>query len=379
MKALVFLLNILIAIGITWGDSVNNELSALPEVEEQAAYPMCDVRIEGSICLNDGQKVLLPPARQYGLIGFYNMDDDRGLDHSGRQNHAISKSKPATFPGPAFGGVGSSALFRQSYLTIPHSPDFETPEFSYTFWLFMLREVEASKATGPKWCPLIMKGFYDKKSKEYVSAPTIMYNVDTRHLRPELTTSVNGRSEAQQLTSNARIRKHAWTHVGLVRHGSRLRLYVNGILDASSAFAGSTEHFPLPLYVGSAPGHESCDVPLLMDEFKIYNRPLGLDELQAEAAPALAGVESSYVKLSCLLCPLDVAIKGCPEGWHICSNLQLNNGGLHVAVRQDYVKPGTSIWTREGGKIKFGGTSGVEAAEAHSTDQALGLCCADLV
>ena len=39
-----------------------------------------------------------------------------------------------------------------------------------------------------------------------------------------------------------------------------------------------------------------------VDEFKLYNRALTNDEIQADAAFALGGVEPSFVELGCMVC-----------------------------------------------------------------------------
>ncbi len=40
---------------------------------------------------------------------------------------------------------------------------------------------------------------------------------------------------------------------------------------------------------------KECSIPLLMDELRIYNRPLEDYEIEAEAEPALGGIEPSYI------------------------------------------------------------------------------------
>ena len=43
------------------------------------------------------------------------------------------------------GGTGSAGLFRQNYVLVSHSDSFVTPDFSYTFFLYLLED-DASRS-----------------------------------------------------------------------------------------------------------------------------------------------------------------------------------------------------------------------------------------
>lgn len=66
---------------------------------------------------------------------------------------------------------------------------------------------------------------------------------------------------------------------------------------------------------------------MLMDELRFYNRVLHEAEIEAEAAPALGGIEPSHILLGCVNCLLEKASKSCIEGYHICTNIELHTGG----------------------------------------------------
>ena len=55
---------------------------------------------------------------------------------------------------------------------------------------------------------------------------------------------------AAEVTTNARVNIHRWSHIAVVRHKDKLEIYVNGVLDAKVA-AGKPESNDKPLYVGS--------------------------------------------------------------------------------------------------------------------------------
>ena len=98
------------------------------------------------------------------------------------------------------------------------------------------------------------------------------------------------------MTSNARLPLERWTHVGVVRKKGEMRLYVNGILDALQKFNGTTTPNSHPIFIGAVPWHkEECQVPMYMDEVRLFSGVVQEALLEAEASPALGGVEPSFV------------------------------------------------------------------------------------
>ena len=111
-----------------------------------------------------------------------------------------------------------------------------------------------------------------------------------------------------------------------------MKLYINGILDSIAPTEGFTMTNTHPLYLGGTPWHaEDCSVPMFMDHFRFYNRELKEAEIEAEASPALGGIEPSFVQLGCVNCPLEEAIEECIEGYHLCTSIELHTGGYQIA------------------------------------------------
>jgi hypothetical protein len=222
-------------------------------------------------------------------------------------------------------------------------------DYTYTFWIHLL---DGGGLGGLQFCPLVRKGVVpDEKGRTYGASPAILLDWKTRALRVELLTATGddlSGSTIEAFDSNARLMRGRWYHVSVVRLDKEklTRLYVNGILDAEQPSRGYTKPNREPLYVGGDPlSTQSCDVPLYVDELKVYSRALEADELQAEAAPALAGVEPNFVRLACVSCPLEVAVGNCPSGYHICSSLDLHLGAYQVVHALGWLRNGDSIWT----------------------------------
>merc|ERR1719428_1192348 len=111
----------------------------------------CEIESSGPICLGQSEQALLPPALQPGLAGYWSFDEEAPLDNSGHGNHGTV----GVMSGPSLLGVGSSAAFKQSFLTIPNSMQLQLQDFSYTFWLYLLQDGSGDAASGLKWCPIL--------------------------------------------------------------------------------------------------------------------------------------------------------------------------------------------------------------------------------
>lgn len=370
----------------------------------------CEEDAAGAICFGDhSEQVLLPPALQPGVVGFWSFDTVMPLDASGNDNHGLASLQA----GPSLAGQGSSAhFFKSNFMVVRGSETLKLQDFSYTFWIHVLDDA-AGPHQGLRVCPLLRKGSADGRVEDGQTplppAPAIFIDRQSRHLRIEVgtvggTPGLMASLGTEGFDSNARLKRGRWYHIAVVRLNGqrRTRLYVNGVLDASQSTKGFTAPNSGPLYVGGDPSSgDQCNVPMYIDELKIYNRPLSHDEIQAEAAPALAGVEASFLRLACTDCPLEIAMQNCPDTYHICNSLELHMGGYQIAHALGYLKHGGNVWshytTVQPGTTmdKVSQSMGITPARAAVSPAAavsgpapapspgiapslgLGLCCAD--
>mmetsp|Transcript_40843 Transcript_40843/g.81193 ORF Transcript_40843/g.81193 Transcript_40843/m.81193 type:complete len:443 (-) Transcript_40843:118-1446(-) len=337
------------AVAVALGSLPLAGAAAFDSVEDFTRQQHCDILSTGAICANGGSTVLLPNSVSHALIGHWTFDEEAPIDASGTGNHGSGELFHSTSPV----GSGSSALFERNFLTVPHSKSFEVPDFSYSFWVFIPDEAQVDAHEAPRWCPLLRKGVYIAAAEEFSNAPALMFSRTTRRMRAVITTTMSGLSDGEHVDSNARLLPNRWAHVAIVHHGpgtnggaSRLLLYINGILDARLLAKGSLEPNQYPLYVGGDPfTADDCGFTVYVDELRAYARALMPHELQAEAAPALAGADPAFVHLGCTSCTLETAMMSCPKDRHICSSLELHVGGYQVARAIGWLTGGMHVWT----------------------------------
>lgn len=337
--------------------------------------PSCDVVSDGPICFGDGsgrQQVLLPPAIVPGTVGLWNFDEGRALDSSGHDNDAASSFVPGPSP-----FRGYSASFFNTFLVIPHRPTFPAADWTYTFWLYLM---DNAAPAASQYCPIVRKGINDPASQQHFHAPALLFDKATRRLRLSMTTNADRTRFGEHTDSNAKLGPNRWFHVGIVHYqtAKTTRLYVNGILDATLAAQGFAESNDFPLYVGGDP-YTKCDLPLLVDEVQVLDRAAEVGELQAAAA-FVSGVDASFVRLACVDCALDVAMKNCPVTYHICTSLDLHSGALQVARTLGWLGPRTHIWTHQADTPAPGHPAAASlrgAGGGNHPPVGLGICCAD--
>jgi len=326
----------------------------------------CDMITEGPICLYNGDRVLLPSAVPKGLIGHWSFDEIRPLDTSGNKNHAVGVVKP----GPAFGGIGASAFFSNGdYITIPHSNSFQQgSDFTITFWLFVVQDFFTS-SKGIRYCPLIQRGNDDLFAKNYQRSPALYYDRKDKNLKLYLKTANDDSPQGESLLSNAKVTSQRWLHISLVKMDTKLKLYVNGILDSQTLLKSGAEVNNSPLYIGNVPWlKDQCDFPFLIDELRYYNISVSEDRIQAEAAPVLGGIEPSFLQLGCMNCSLKDASQSCVDGYRLCTSIELHTGGYQIARSMGWMSWNTHLWTH--GALK--------TPADFDKLKGLALCCAEL-
>lgn len=321
----------------------------------------CDLNAANGICLFGGQKVLVPDASPQGLAGYWSFDDGHCLDSSRHQNHGSSNFQP----GPGRGGRGASAHFDgKTSLDIPFPDDFlpELPEYSVSFWGYFM----GSSSAADKACPFLTRG---KANND--NAFELSYNFKTGTLSAHSGVAPDTARAPDAATSEARLAFQRWHHIAVVQSKRELALYVNGILDKSVPIESPVTNKGGPVRVGQLPwSGNDCVNTLLVDELRLFSRPLASYEVEAESFGALGGVEPGHVRLACKSCAYPEAEKACDSlsgDFHVCYENELYAGALQVSRLMG--------WTSGKAEFHANAEKGAEAGQAAAEKAA--LCCSD--
>ncbi|MCQ2816394.1 MAG: LamG domain-containing protein [archaeon] len=323
----------------------------------------CDFDIQGPICINSGERILLPSSKPKDILFHLSFDQQYVTDESGNKHFPTGTVKA----GPSFTGKGQSGYFSDgTYLTMKDSEDLNAKDFSLTFWIFVLEDYSSGSVENRK-CPLFQKGEDSKEKTE--RAPAVFYDREERRLKIVFS-SENKTIGEEELESNSKILTQRWYHIAITKDKEKkVKLFVNGILDNTLELQSKIKHNTSPIYIGNSPfSSNSCKYSFLLDQMRYYKNNLSTDYIQAEASPALGGIAPNFITFGCKDCSIDDAEKICTEGYSLCSSVELHTGGYQIARNLGWLKWDTYIWTK----------SALNNKGEYNNIKGLGICCKNL-
>jgi hypothetical protein len=199
-----------------------------------------------------------------GLVGYYPFHGDAN-DYSGHGHDALASG--AAFAADRFGQTNSALDLRgpSNFIEIPYDADFRIGTNNFTYSLWLKYGPQSGNGTGYSGV-LEMNGFYFLV--DYPTAGHVSYYFGGVGYTF---------SSASGLTDNM------WRHFALVRTGTTMSLYIDGLLDSTNS-TGSLVNFANadPIWIGcnlDSPEQQNYDG--LVDDARIYNRALSIQELFA--------------------------------------------------------------------------------------------------
>jgi hypothetical protein len=96
-----------------------------------------------------------------------------------------------------------------------------------------------------------------------------------------------GNGTIRSATGTAKLAANTWTHIATTYDGTNMRVYVNGVLVRTVARSGSIIATAGALHIGGNEVWGGEFYSGLIDEVRIYNRALSLDEIQTDMTTAI--------------------------------------------------------------------------------------------
>ncbi len=240
--------------------------------------------------------------------------------------------------------------------------------YTLSFWIFMIDDFFSS-IKGNRLCPLLQKGRDDIVSNNYRRSPSIILDRKTKQLKVYISTTKSNSVEGESFISNSRIYNQRWIHIALVKNKNKVALLVNGVVDTEFVLQGGPVEDTGDLYLGGVKWLSGfCQFPFLIDEFKYFDTALEFNLIQAEAAGALAGLQSDLLKFGCRDCGIEEANRSCSGEYRLCTTIELHTGGYQISRSLGWLDWNTHIWTH----------SAVKKTKEYANKKGLALCCREL-
>ncbi|QWV93274.1 chitobiase/beta-hexosaminidase C-terminal domain-containing protein [Geomonas oryzisoli] len=236
-----------------------------------------------------GQEIKI---NKLGLVGLWRMDgtwsDGSVAGNNGSPNNGVAFSttaKVGTQSG-SFDGV-------DDYVSIPSSATL-TPATAVSV------EAWVRPADTVTWHQVVTKR-YDEQNSPY-SSYVLTSNGGGASNKWVFAISNGTVGSGASAVDTEVIVPNAWTHLVGTYDGAAIRLYVNGILKATTAKTGAIGYSTLPLRIGTSNVYAGQFFKGLIDEVRVYNRALTASEVQEQfnnyvvSAPTVMSVASPTAK-----------------------------------------------------------------------------------
>lgn len=210
----------------------------------------------------------------HGLVGHWTFDEGKGAiahDASGRDNHATVKGDAKW----GTGIIGGALEFdgKNDFVSIPNESQFDiTGNITVSAWIRVESFTNA-------WQAIVTKG--DRAWR--------LHRANNRN-NAGFACSDLARNQTGDLLGNKRVANSQWHHIAGVLDGTKMSLYVDGVLDARMVSSPQISVNDYSVLIGSNAQVAGRLFHGLIDDVRIYDRALSVDELRAMVK--LGGIDS---------------------------------------------------------------------------------------
>ncbi|HYG73398.1 MAG TPA: LamG-like jellyroll fold domain-containing protein [Planctomycetota bacterium] len=237
---------------------------------------------DGKSSVQSSVSVTVSAAGNPRLAAHWTFDETAGLnaaDRSGNGNTGTLVNGSSWSAGKIAGGLRFDGV--DDYVECANNPSLNpVGQLSLSAW------VNADTATSSKVIVSKANGSVLQYTLVRFGNGSLRFNIGT-------TSGIAGLSSVTALAANR------WYHVAATYDGSTIRLFIDGVLNASVAKSGAMSDCGRGVRIGAGTGTESMFFKGSLDDLRIYNQALSAAEISAlanaGAAPAAASVPTERV------------------------------------------------------------------------------------
>ncbi len=207
--------------------------------------------------------ILITTTVSADLIGYWNFDNANAIDLSDNGNDGVlvgpgvySSDQPAGWSGKSLDLTPGG-----TYVAIPNESDYDGA-MSAAFWLKI-------NAFSGEWNGILTKGdnawrIHRSGTSDYVNFTITSDESEVNNNSIDSTTVMTG---------------NVWHHVAATFDGVTMRLYIDGVLEASRAYTGNPVTSDEAVYIGNNSTQGDRYLPGLIDEVRIYDNTLSQNDI----------------------------------------------------------------------------------------------------
>lgn len=221
-----------------------------------------------------------------GLIAYYPFNGNAN-DASGNNNNGVNYGAQLTTD--RFGNPNSAYFFdgHNKFIAVPSSPSLTSPTNKLTMaaWAMVAGHTERHY-------------ILDKRLNFNTSAPYTSYVLFSAPETEIQTWQTFVSPSPSTTTGTSTLKENIWSFIVGVYDGANIKVYVNGILEATTPCTGNIIYTDLPLYIGAVDVKPKHSMYGKIDDVRIYNQALTQEEILIlfnetnNAIPTISGIQS---------------------------------------------------------------------------------------